>query len=74
MMLTAMVDEPTRTFTTAEIVRNLNEPFDDGGRWLGPAIRQLFIDGITIPSTPTVSRRKSRHAGLTSHTGDKTNG
>jgi hypothetical protein len=53
------------TASVDSIVRDLAAPFSDGGRWLGPAVKELAADGLLLPAGATNSRRQSRNAGLT---------
>lgn len=51
--------------TVDDVVRSVDEPWPDGGRWAGPAIRELADDGLIVASGAVNSKRKSRHSGLT---------
>lgn len=63
-MLEALLRSPGDCVTVDTIVRDLNRPFADGGRWLGRAIKQLADDRIIRSVGAVNSRRKPRHGGL----------
>ncbi|MFN3192290.1 MAG: hypothetical protein ACE361_17400 [Aureliella sp.] len=56
-----------RPTTVCDVLRDLNAIWDDGGKWVGPAMRQLADDGLTCCRGVTYSRRPSRH-GCPVHT------
>lgn len=62
-LLELMSKKPDGTYTTDDILRSLDEPFEDGGKWLGPAIRELCEDGLIQSVDVVQSERKSRHSG-----------
>lgn len=50
-----------RPITVCDVLRDLSAIWDDGGKWVGPAIRQLSADGLVSCRGVTYSRRPSRH-------------
>ncbi len=47
-----------------DVVIDPDSPFDDGGCWLGAAIRELSVNGIIEQAGCERSRRASRRGGL----------
>lgn len=63
-ILESLLGSATGRVMVDDIVRDLSQPFPDGGRWLGPAVKQLAQDGLIQAVDVTNSRRKSRNGGL----------
>tara|TARA_R110002049_G_scaffold4601_5_gene32148 strand:- start:216030 stop:216458 length:429 start_codon:yes stop_codon:yes gene_type:complete len=63
-LLQALLESKSGDVSIDDTVRDLNTPFVDGGKWVGPAINQLHSAGLIIPAIPRKSRRKPRKGGL----------
>lgn len=63
-LLTVLLKSRSGIASTDDIVRDSSKPYDDGGKWLGPAIRELVDDGLIRACGANRSKRESRHGGL----------
>lgn len=63
-MLSVLLKKRKGTASANDIVRDSSRPYPDGGKWLGPAIRQLSDDGLIRLSGASRSKRASRNGGL----------
>jgi hypothetical protein len=63
-LLNVLLRSRTGTACTDDIVRDSSKAYDDGGKWLGPAIRELQDDGLIRQCGANRSKRESRNGGL----------
>lgn len=63
-LLSVLLQSRSGQASTDDIVRDSSRPYDDGGKWLGPAIRELVDDGLIRPCGADQSKRQSRNGGL----------
>jgi len=61
-MLNAAMDRPERTCTSDDISGDLASEYDDGGKWVGAAVRGLALARVIEKTGHAVSARPSRHA------------
>ncbi|QDT10198.1 hypothetical protein [Planctomycetes bacterium K23_9] len=65
-LLTVLLKRRSGKATANDIVRDSSAVYPDGGKWLGPAIRQLADDGLIRLCGACRSKRTSRNSGLLS--------
>lgn len=65
-LLSALLESRDGRASTDDIVRDSNATYDDGGKWLGGAVRELSDDGLIQRCDADRSKRPARHGGLLS--------
>ncbi|WP_390174076.1 hypothetical protein [Rhodopirellula sallentina] len=63
-LLTVLLKSRSGRASTDDIVRDASKPYTDGGKWLGPAIRELVEAGLIRQCGANRSKRESRNGGL----------
>jgi hypothetical protein len=63
-LLTVLLKSRSGKASTDDIVRDSSQPYGDGGKWLGPAVRKLADDGLIRHIGAERSKRAARHSGL----------
>ncbi|MEX1027559.1 MAG: hypothetical protein WD049_06065 [Candidatus Paceibacterota bacterium] len=63
-LLSVLLKRRSGKATANDIVRDSSRPYPDGGKWLGPAIKQLAADGLILWCGADRSKRTSRNGGL----------
>lgn len=63
-LLTVLLKSRSGKASADDIVRDSSKAYGDGGKWLGPAIRELADDGFIRRCGADRSKRQARHSGL----------
>ena len=63
-LLSVLLKRRSGKATANDIVRDASRPYPDGGKWVGPAIKQLAADGLILWCGADRSKRTSRNGGL----------
>ncbi|TWU33739.1 hypothetical protein [Novipirellula artificiosorum] len=63
-LLTVLQKSRSGKASTDDIVRDSSKAYGDGGKWLGPAVRELVNNGVIRQCGADRSKRTARHGGL----------